>query len=158
MLNFIGTFPRSLKPTFRVIQMVDRVSSLKRSEIMRAVPTVGTTPELALRTILDTFGIAYESNVAELLGKPDLVVPSMRLAILVNGCFWHGHSGCRKGRTLKSNVMFWSAKVARNRKRDRLVSGRLRRLGYSVHTVWECQLKRRSLPMRLATRLGLNDR
>jgi DNA mismatch endonuclease (patch repair protein) len=130
--------------------MADVFTAAKRSTIMQAIRRDGTAPERRLREMLDRIKLDYCVNVASLPGKPDIVIPAAHLVIFVHGCFWHGHKSCSKGTKVPaSNPDFWIAKRLRNQRRDRLVSGRLRRLGYSVHAVWECQLRRGNLHSRL---------
>lgn len=108
----------------------------QRSQLMGRVRRSGTAPELALRRALRRAGIAYRLRDRGLLpGSPDLVFPIPRLAVFVDGCFWHG---CAKhGSRPKTNVAFWEAKLLRNRLRDRRVDRALKRLGWAVVRVWE---------------------
>ena len=113
----------------------------KRSEVMRAVKSSDTKPELALRKALHALGYRYRLHVKGLPGKPDLVFPRYRTVIFVHGCFWHGHT-CKRGRRVpKSNVDYWVEKIARNKARDRKNATALRKLGWRVITLWECKLK-----------------
>lgn len=78
-------------------------------------------------------------HAADLPGKPDMVFRARRQAIFVHGCFWHRH-GCKKGRsTPRTRSRFWQGKFSENRRRDQRDRRKLRRLGWSVLTVWECQ-------------------
>lgn len=113
----------------------------KRSEVMRAVKSGDTKPELALRKALHALGYRYRLHVKDLPGKPDLVLPKYRTVIFVHGCFWHGHSCKRGARVPKSNIDYWVEKIARNKARDRKNAAALRKLGWRVITLWECQLK-----------------
>jgi DNA mismatch endonuclease, patch repair protein len=109
-----------------------------RSAIMRAVKSQSTNPELAVRDQLRPFGLRMRFNAPYLPGKPDIAIHSVMLAIFVNGCFWHGH-GCKRGaRTPKTNAKYWTAKIARNRARDRRNAALLREKGWRVLTIWEC--------------------
>lgn len=120
--------------------MADRVSVKTRSKIMASVRTRDTGPERALRRRLHALGYRYRVNYRALPGRPDIVFPRRRKAIFVHGCFWHGHS-CRWGRPPRSRIAYWSAKFLSNRRRDRRVVGRLRRLGWAVLIVWQCELR-----------------
>ena len=113
----------------------------KRSEVMRAVKSSDTKPELALRKALHALGYRYRLHVKDLPGKPDLVFPKYRTVIFVHGCFWHGHACKRGARVPKSNVDYWVEKIARNKARDRKNAAALRKLGWRVITLWECKLK-----------------
>lgn len=99
-----------------------------------------TRPELAARRELWRRGFRYRVNVRNLPGTPDIVLPKYRTAIFVNGCFWHGHKGCHSYTVPKTNTTFWQDKVARNRARDLTNAQRLESIGWSVMTVWECEL------------------
>ena len=108
---------------------------------MRAVKSKDTKPEIALRKALFALGLRYRLNVKELPGKPDLVFPKHKTVIFVHGCFWHGHRCKRGARAPKSNAEYWSAKIARNKARDKKNAAALKKLGWRVVTVWECELK-----------------
>jgi len=121
----------------------DVFSPAKRSAIMRAVKSGDTGPERAVRAAARAAGYArrYRLNGRALPGKPDLVFAALRKAVLVHGCFWHGH-GCKRGaRQPKDNADYWTAKIARNRARDKAVLAALGRAGWSVLVVWECQTR-----------------
>jgi len=122
--------------------MVDRVTRAKRSEIMRAVRPKDTRPELAVRRIVSRLGYRYRLHQASLPGKPDLAFPSRRKAIFVHGCFWHGHARCSKARLPKSRIDFWADKLRRNKERDKRIARELKRKGWTVLVVWQCQLAR----------------
>ena len=77
----------------------------------------------------------------KLPGRPDIVLPKYGVAIMVNGCFWHGHKGCRYATKPKSNIEFWETKIARNKHRDEVTAAHLEALGWSVIVVWECELR-----------------
>jgi len=83
----------------------------------------------------------YRLHVSTLPGKPDLVFKSRRKIIFVHGCFWHRHGGCANDRPPKSRLEFWKPKLDRNKRRDRLTTTKLRKMGWSVMVVWECELK-----------------
>lgn len=121
--------------------MADTFSPEKRSAIMRAVLSQNTTPELAVRKIVHRLGFRFRLHRADLPGKPDLVLPKWRKVIFVHGCFWHQHSCKRGNRTPKTRVEYWQKKLSGNRRRDRRNRDQLKRLGWSVLVVWECQTK-----------------
>lgn len=118
---------------------MDRVSRKIRSRIMASVPSRNTKPEIVVRTALHSAGLRYRLHDARLPGKPDIVFPSRKLAIFVHGCFWHGCPHCQKG--VASNQAYWLPKLARNGTRDKDSLVKLRKLGWKVQIVWECQLK-----------------
>lgn len=121
--------------------MTDIFGKDKRSEIMSRVKGSDTKPELVVRRRLFAAGFRYRLHAKDLPGKPDIVLPRFRMAVFVHGCFWHGHS-CRKGRRPSSNDAFWAGKLDSNMRRDAEARAALAGMGWSVWTVWECQLKR----------------
>ncbi|QQP89827.1 DNA mismatch endonuclease Vsr [Skermanella sp. TT6] len=121
--------------------MTDRFDSAKRSEIMSRVRGRDTKPEIFVRRALFKAGFRYRLHVADLPGRPDIVLPRYRIIVRVNGCLWHGHS-CRRGRRPATNEEFWQAKIDGNVRRDAQVAAALRMAGWRVWTVWGCQLKR----------------
>lgn len=127
----------------------------RRSRIMRAVKSRDTKPELAVRRLLHGLGYRYRLHREDLPGKPDLVFPARRKAIFVHGCFWHGHDCPRGARVPSRNRDYWTAKIARNRLRDRTTIARLADAGWDSLTVWECELKdRETLTAKLVAFLG----
>lgn len=114
--------------------------NLSLSERMSRVHSKDTKPELAVRKELWRRGFRYRINVRKLPGTPDIVLSKYRTVIFVNGCFWHGHKGCRRYSTPKTNMDFWKEKVANNRERDLLNNQRLESIAWSIITIWECEL------------------
>lgn len=112
----------------------------RRSRLMSRVRRRDTAAELVVGRILRGMGKAYRKNVRVLPGAPDFANRSRHWAIFVNGCFWHRHTGCRRGAPPKSNADFWGPKLARNRQRDAQAILALRRAGFVVAVVWECSL------------------
>lgn len=100
-----------------------------------------TKPELLVRKFLFSRGLRYRVNVSKLPGKPDIVLPKYKIVIFVNGCFWHGHAGCKYATIPKSNTEFWQTKINRNKTRDDEVEKMLLSQGWHVIRVWECDLK-----------------
>ncbi|MDT3356134.1 MAG: very short patch repair endonuclease [Bacteroidota bacterium] len=121
------------------------IPSIQRHNNMAAIHSDSTKPELTLRRALWGRGFRYRTNVRSLPGSPDIVLPRYRTAVFVNGCFWHGHRGCRSYTVPKTNTEFWVAKVARNQERDQVVWRMLEAKGWSVVIVWECELKKAHL-------------
>ena len=120
--------------------MADNRTTKQRSETMKAVGTKNTGPELVVRRLIHSRGYRYRIHDPKLPGKPDLVFSSRRKAIFVHGCFWHAH-GCRYGQAPKSKLEYWLPKLAENRRRDARQRKVLRQLGWSVLTVWQCQIR-----------------
>lgn len=119
--------------------MVDSLSPTERSERMSRVKSRDTKPEMAVRRLVFSLGYRYRLH-GRLPGRPDLVFAGRRKVIFVHGCFWHRHRGCPNCRLPKSRLEFWRPKLEANRKRDGANQRRLRRLGWSVLVVWECEL------------------
>jgi DNA mismatch endonuclease (patch repair protein) len=119
--------------------MADTRTPEQRRRIMQSVKTHDTGPELAVRRILCHLGYRYRLNAKNLPGRPDIVFPVKMKAIFVHGCFWHGHR-CRKGRAPKSRLDYWKPKLKTNRKRDAMQLRALKVLGWSVLTVWQCEV------------------
>lgn len=121
--------------------MADSVLPGRRSWIMAQIKGKDTLPELAVRSMAHRMGFRFRLHVSGLPGKPDLVFPRLGRAVLVQGCFWHGHR-CREGRRVpKSNRDYWIGKIAANKARDARTRRKLRRAGWAVLVVWECHLK-----------------
>ena len=120
--------------------MSDSLSSEVRSRIMSAIRSRNTRPELYVRKRLWSEGFRYRLHVRDLPGTPDLVLPKYRLIIFVHGCFWHQH-GCPGTKRPSSNTEYWNLKLDRNVARDALHRSRLEELGWTVATLWECDLE-----------------
>lgn len=105
------------------------------SEQMRRVRTSATGPELKVRKIVRALGLRYTSKTKHLPGRPDVLLPTLGIAVFVHGCFWHGCSKCFLEPT--TNRLWWRRKIAATRSRDQRTARQLRRLGYSVITIWE---------------------
>ncbi len=120
---------------------MDTLTKQERSERMRRIRGKDTSPERQVRSILHRMGYRFRLHAKDLPGRPDIVLPRFRTVIQVHGCFWHRHRGCKVATTPKSNTAFWQAKFEANVARDRRNAARLRRQGWSVITVWECQVR-----------------
>ena len=122
---------------------MDKIPPQKRAKNMRAIRSKGMKPEMIVRSITHHMGFRYRLHRSDLPGKPDLVFPDRRKAIFVHGCFWHQHTAktCKITRIPKSNLEYWIPKLERNNARDKKNRSALRKLGWDVLIVWECQLK-----------------
>ena len=114
-------------------------TSAQKSALMGRVQQKDTAAETAVGAVLRGLGAAYRKNVRALPGSPDFANRKRRWAVFVNGCFWHGHTGCYRATAPKGNNAFWVAKFARNRARDAKAVRALRKAGFRVAIVWECQ-------------------
>src|SRR5690348_17123732 len=122
--------------------MRDRLSSERRSWNMSRIRAGNTTPELSVRSFLHRVGIRFRVHDPRLPGKPDLVVPRSRTVVFVHGCFWHRHRRCKPTTTPTNNAEFWKTKFRENVARDQRKERALRRLGWRVKVIWECQAQR----------------
>ena len=121
--------------------MADTVPPDVRSRIMAKVKSKGMKPEMRVRKLLHGLGYRYRLHRANLPGRPDLVFPSRRKVVFVNGCFWHRHNGCSRVRIPATNRDYWLSKLESNYIRDVRNVNLLEEQGWSVITVWECQLQ-----------------
>lgn len=130
--------------------MADTLTQDERSRLMAKVRGKDTGPERMVRSLLQRAGYRFRLHVSELPGTPDIVLPRLRAVVLVHGCFWHRHKGCKEATTPKTHRKYWADKFARNIANDRKHSRELRRLGWRVIVIWECHLKH---PDRVQSRL-----
>ncbi|MGH9513529.1 MAG: very short patch repair endonuclease [Terriglobales bacterium] len=114
---------------------------MNRSEMMAAVRSKNTQPELLVRRLLHASGYRYRLHRSDLPGKPDLVLPSRRKIIFVHGCFWH-HHGCVFSHIPKTNAHYWAPKLKRNQARDHEHIRALSAMGWKCLVLWECELNR----------------
>lgn len=124
--------------------MADIKSPADRSRNMAAIKGKDTKPEMIVRKYLFSRGLRFRVQVRKLPGTPDIVLPKYKTVIFVNGCFWHGHNGCKYFRLPKSNVEFWKEKIERNIERDKESMQALFDLGWKVVRVWECELRNKA--------------
>lgn len=120
---------------------MDKMTPEQRRRCMAAIRGKDTKPELLVRKYLFGRGFRYRVNHRRLPGHPDIVLRKYRTVIFVNGCFWHGHDGCRYYSLPKTNTDFWREKIERNIRRDKEERTALSRMGWHSITVWECELK-----------------
>lgn len=119
--------------------MADVFTPEKRSAIMARVKGENTIPEILVRRIVHSLGYRFRLHSDKLPGKPDIVLPRHRKVVFVNGCFWHGHARCSRSTLPTSNVEFWRYKIEGNKARDKKVIRKLRRMGWDVLVVWQCE-------------------
>jgi len=112
-----------------------------RSYNMSCIKSKNTKPEEIVRKFLFSHGFRYRKNDKRYPGTPDIVLPKYKTVIFINGCFWHGHSGCRYFVVPKSNTEFWLSKINRNTERDEEKISQLKEMGWNVVVIWECELK-----------------
>lgn len=119
---------------------MDKLTKEERSWNMSRVKGVNTKPEVNLRRLLFTSGIRYRIK-NRVFGKPDILINKDKIAIFVDGCFWHRHEGCKLSYSPKSNKAFWVRKFEANQKRDEKVNKTLKSEGWNVIRIWECQIE-----------------
>lgn len=119
--------------------MADRLTPEERSRNMARIRGKDTRPELRVRSAAHALGLRFRLHRRDLPATPDLVFPKRRIALLVHGCFWHRHEGCRKAYTPKSRVPFWENKFAENVARDARKQAALAEDGWTPVVIWECE-------------------
>jgi DNA mismatch endonuclease (patch repair protein) len=122
------------------VELVDIVDQATRSRMMAAIKGRDTAPEMRVRRALHASGLRFRLHAADLPGRPDIVLPSRMVALFVHGCFWHRHPGCRFATTPSTRPEFWAAKFAANVRRDASAQASLEARGWTVMTVWECEM------------------
>lgn len=125
---------------------MDKLTKEQRHRCMSAIKGRNTKPELLVRKFLFSRGFRYRLNDPRLPGHPDLVLRKYRSVIFVNGCFWHGHEGCKHFVLPKSNIEYWESKILGNQQRDKEVILKLQQQGWRVIIVWECEIQKSQLP------------
>ena len=125
--------------------MPDVLTPTQRHRCMSHIRSKATKPEITVRKWLWAHGYRYRLNVKSVPGKPDIVMRKYRTAIFVNGCFWHGHEGCKMFVLPKTNTEFWQAKIEQNRTRDTRIYDELMLAGWQVIVIWQCNLTKQKL-------------
>ena len=120
---------------------MDTLTKEQRHYNMSQIHGKDTQPEIAVRKYLFSRGLRYRKNDKRLPGHPDIVLPKYKTVVFVNGCFWHGHEGCRFFVWPKQNEEFWKHKITTNIERDTTNYQKLRAEGWRVFVVWECELR-----------------
>ncbi len=136
--------------------MADVFSRAKRSWVMGQIKGENTQPEVLVRRMLHANGYRFRLRRKDLPGRPDIVLPKYRAVVFVNGCFWHGHGGCREGHRPKSNLAYWNRKIDGNIRRDRRTARKYLKIGWRRFVIWACELAPNDRAERRIIRL-LND-
>lgn len=121
--------------------MSDVHDKATRSYNMSRIRSGNTRPEMLVRRFLHSQGFRYKLHDKSLPGKPDIVLPKYKTVIFVNGCFWHGHEGCRYFKLPKTRAEWWKEKIHGNKTNDSEKAKLLKQLDYKIMIVWECELK-----------------
>lgn len=120
---------------------MDNKTKEDRSRNMARIRYKDTAPEIKVRKSLWKLGYRYRLNTKKFPGKPDIVLGSRKVALFVNGCFWHQHPGCKRNFMPKSNINYWEPKLKGNVERLEKNREKLQKLGYKTSVIWECQTK-----------------
>jgi DNA mismatch endonuclease (patch repair protein) len=134
---------------------MDRLTPERRSWNMSRIKGRDTGPEVRVRSVLHSLGFRFSLRRTDLPGKPDITLPKWQTVVFVHGCFWHQHQNCKNAVLPKTRAEFWTAKLTGNVVRDKRHALALRRMGWRVITIWECQAEdeaklRRSLVLKLS--------
>jgi len=122
--------------------MTDALSKEKRSWLMSRIKGRDTKPEILVRSVVHRMGFRFRVHRRDLPGTPDIVLPRHGKIILVHGCFWHGHKRCPRSRRPGTHKRFWNKKLDANIERDERVRRKLRRMGWRILVVWECETRK----------------
>lgn len=122
--------------------MADVHTQLQRSYNMSRIRSTDTKPEMLVRTFLFANGFRYRLHDKKLPGKPDIVLPKYKTVIFIHGCFWHGHTNCRYFKIPQTRTKWWADKINTNKARDAKAVKELRKEGWKVQVIWECELKK----------------
>ena len=133
--------------------MTDVHSKETRSFNMSRIKGKDTKPEMLVRKFLFSQGFRYRLHDKKLAGRPDLVFPKYKTVLFINGCFWHGHEGCRYYVVPKTRTEWWLAKITGNQKKDAESITRLQQEGWKVIVLWECSLRPGTIDNTLKTLL-----
>jgi len=121
--------------------MTDHISAEKRSWNMRQIRNKNTAPEVLTRSLMHALGLRFRLHRKNLPGSPDIVLAKYRIVVFVHGCYWHRHPGCKYASTPKTNTAFWQRKFTQNVSRDIESCIKLKRLGWKVLIIWQCETK-----------------
>jgi len=136
---------------------MDHLDKEKRSWNMSKIRSKNTKPELTIRSMLHKSGFRYRLHKRDLPGKPDIVLKKYNTVIFVHGCFWHQHKGCKRATLPKSNKDYWLPKLKKNKAKDKRYKFLLKKLGWKVITIWECETKNENKLRKMIIRELNND-
>lgn len=131
-----------MKPTqVSELPSTDNLSPAQRSHAMRQVKSKNTKPELRVRQLLQQLGYTgYRLHRRDIPGSPDIAWIGRKIAIFINGCFWHGHDCARGARKPQARAEYWRTKIVRTIERDAQNRDQLSAKGWRVLVLWECEL------------------
>ncbi len=137
---------------------MDNLTKKQRQYCMSKIRSKNTKPEKAVRKILDKLNIKYNIHTKILPGTPDISILEIKKIIFVNGCFWHQHKNCKRANIPKTNKEYWIKKLSRNIKKQNTDIKNLRKLGWSISVIWECQTKDETALIKKIKRICKNDK
>lgn len=129
---------------------MDSLTEKQRSLCMSKIRSKDTQPEKTVRKILTQMEWRYRLHAGKLPGKPDIIISKIKTIIFINGCFWHQHKGCKRKSMPKTNINYWKRKLQRNIEKQKKDITALKKMGWRVSIIWECQTKDKE---RLANKL-----
>jgi len=118
---------------------MDNLTKEQRKLCMTKIKAKDTKPEVAVRKVLAKLGVRYRLHNLKLAGKPDIIIAKPKKIIFINGCFWHQHKNCKKQAMPKANIKYWAPKLQRNIEKQTQDIKTLRKQGWKVYKIWECQ-------------------
>jgi DNA mismatch endonuclease (patch repair protein) len=118
---------------------MDTFSKQQRSKCMSKIKSKNTMPEKIVQKTLSNLKIRYRLHSVKLPGKPDIVIGKNKIVIFINGCFWHQHKNCKRSSSPKSNTDYWLSKLKRNVEKQKQDISELKKLGWKVIIIWECE-------------------
>lgn len=133
--------------------MADVFDLKKRAEIMSAIRSKNTSPEIVVRKILRKNRIKFRAHAKEMPGNPDFVLKNLKTGIFINGCFWHQHKNCKRCSKPKTNKKYWLTKLERNVEKQKEDINKIKKLGWKAIIVWECKTKNLAFLNKLAEKL-----
>ena len=136
---------------------MDNLTKNQRHYCMSKIRSKNTKPEKTVRKILDKLNVKYNIHTKMLFGTPDIIIPEIKKIIFVNGCFWHQHKNCKRANIPKTNKEYWIKKLSRNIKKQNTDIKDLRKLGWSISVIWECQTKDETALRKKIKRICKND-
>jgi DNA mismatch endonuclease, patch repair protein len=137
--------------------MPDVYDQTQRSKVMRSVRSENTKPEIIVRQILHSLGYRFRLHLQNLPGKPDIVLPRHHKIILVHGCFWHQHPGCKDAERPQSNTDYWNRKLDRNVQRDQEHMAALSESSWRILVIWTCETRNKDRLRQKLETFMLND-
>jgi len=121
---------------------MDKISKERRSSNMSKIKSINTLPEIKIRKALWKMGYRYRLYYKKLPGKPDIVIVNQKIVIFIHGCFWHRHRNCIEASRPKTNSAYWEEKLLKNVERDKKYRKEIKKLGWKIITIWECNINK----------------